>query len=465
MEPKDKKIKKRNETNDLTEGNLFKKVIQFALPLILTGVLQLFFNAADVVVVGNFATPTALSAVGSTTALINLIVNMLLGLSVGAGVVVANAFGSKDDKSMEETVHTAMLSAVIGGFILLAIGQIFSERILVLMGTPSDVIDQASLYVRIYFIGIPFTAVYNFGAAILRAVGDTKRPLYFLIISGIINVVFNLFFVIVFKMDVAGVATATVISQVISSVLVVIYLTRVNSSHKLVFKNLRIVGKTFRRILFIGFPAGLQGSIFSISNILIQSGINSFGSVAMAGVAASANIEGFIYTAMNAFHHTTINFVGQHIGAKKVERIKNIAWVCLIYVTSVGLIFGLMNYLLGRFLLSLYVSGEESYVNEVIKYGLIGLKSKGLFLFICGIMEVMSGLLRGMGKSLSAMIMTLTCVCGIRVLWLYTVFAVRKELAVLFLSYPVSWLVCIIGETIAFLVIYKRLLKTSDKIE
>ena len=314
----------RNKTTaDLTKGNLLTNIIKFTIPIILTGILQLLFNAADIAVVGNFASDTALAAVGATGALNNLIVNLILGLSVGAGVCVARCFGAKDDKGMFEVVHTSMLTAIIGGIIFGAIGVIFGRVFLEWMATPDNVIDQSTTYMRIIFCGVPFMIVYNFGASILRSVGNTKQPLYYLVTAGVINVLLNLFFVLVLKRDVDGVALATIISQFVACVLVVRYLVKVNGPHKLYFKKLKIYGKRLRDIIIIGLPAGLQGSVFSISNILIQSSINSFGDIVMSGNTAAGNIEGFVYTAMNSFHQTALTFVGQHIGAKKEYRIKN----------------------------------------------------------------------------------------------------------------------------------------------
>ena len=455
-------VEKRGQsagTTDLTEGPIFKKMILYALPIIFTGVLQLLFNTADIIVVGNFASETALAAVGSTGAIINLIVNLLIGLSVGAGVSAARIFGQKNDKGMEEIVHTSMLTAIVGGVLFGAVGFVFSKYFLIWINTPDNVIDQATLYVKIYCLGIPFSIVYNFGASILRAVGDTKRPLYFLVISGVINVIFNLFFVIALNMDVAGVATATVISQVISCILVVIYLMRVDGSHRFIPKNMRFEPYRFKQILLVGIPAGFQAAMFSISNLLIQSSINYFGDVVMSANAASGNIEGFIYIAMNSFYHTALTFTGQHIGAKKAEKIKKIAILCLVSVSVVGLALGIISRLLGGFLLSLYVSGSTEYENKVIEYGLTRMTIISLTYFTFGMSDVFSGLLRGMSKSFTAMIISLACICGFRILWIYTVFAVCKDLTILYLSYPISWVLCLICQLIAFIVSYKKVLK------
>jgi putative MATE family efflux protein len=442
-------------TVDLTEGSLFKNIIKFTVPIIITGVLQLLFNAADIVVVGRYASDTALAAVSSTGALINLIVNLLMGLSVGAGVCVARCFGSRDERGMHEVVHTSMLVAMVGGVIFGLIGFFFARIFLVWMGTPDNVIDQASLYVKIYFVGVPFSVVYNFGAAILRSVGNTKRPLLFLIIAGIINVICNLFFVMVLEMDVAGVAWATAISQIISCVLVVAHLLRVKGSHRFIFTKMKIYGDKLKQIIIVGLPAGIQGSLFSVSNVLIQSSINSFGDIAMSGNGVAGNIEGFVYITMNSFHQTALTFTGQHIGARKQERIKSITAICLLCVAVVGLLLGNGAYLLGRPLIGIYEPGRD----DVAAFGLTRMSIVSTTYFICGLMDVFSGILRGMGKSISSMIITLICVCGIRVAWIYTAFAVSLTLLTLYLSYPISWLICVVAQAILFIFAYRSMLR------
>lgn len=444
-------------TADLTKGNLLTNIIKFTIPIILTGILSLLFNAADVAVVGNFASNTALAAVGATGALNNLIINLILGLSVGAGVCVARCFGAKDDKGMSEVVHTSMLTAIIGGIIFGAIGVIFGRIFLEWMATPDNVIDQSTTYIRIIFCGVPFMVVYNFGASILRSVGNTKQPLYYLVIAGVINVLLNLFFVLVLKRDVDGVALATIISQFVACVLVVRYLVKVNGPHKLYFKKLKIYGKRLRDIVIIGLPAGLQGSVFSISNILIQSSINSFGDIVMSANTAAGNIEGFVYTAMNSFHQTALTFVGQHIGAKKEYRIKNICLICVACVSVVGLVLGLGVYLLGPQLLSLYAKPEIR--DDVIKYGLIRMSWIAAPYFLCGIMDTLSGILRGINKSVESMVLTLFFACGFRIFWIYTVFAANRTLSVLYMSYPISWALCIIFEALLFVISYGKMMK------
>ena len=446
---------------DLTQGPLFKRIILYTLPIIATGLLQLLFNAADLVVVGNSTNDTALPAVGATSSLVHLIVNLLIGLSVGAGVCAANYYGARDEKSMHELVHTAIPTAAIGGIIFGAIGFIFAGTFLKWMDTPDEIIAQSTLYVRIYSIGIPFSIVYNFGAAILRSVGDTTRPLIFLVIAGVVNVLFNLMFVFIFHMDVDGVATATAISQLISAVMVIVYMMNVKDSHRFSPRKMKFYGDKFLRILVIGLPAGIQGSLFSISNVIIQKSINSFGKIVIAGNTSASNIEGFVYTAMNAFHQTALNFTGQHIGAKKYARLKRIILLCLLAVSVVGLVLGTGVYLLGTPLLNIYSPGKE----ETIAYGLLRLKYICLPYFLCGVMDVLSGLLRGMGYSVSSMIITLACACGMRILWIYTIFTVPAyhSIETLFISYPISWLLCCIMQGGLLLFAYIRLLKKAKR--
>ena len=446
---------------DLTQGPLFKRIIIYTLPIIATGVLQLLFNAADLVVVGNSTNDTALPAVGATGSLVHLIVNLLIGLSVGAGVCAAKYYGARDEKSMHELVHTAIPTAAIGGIIFGAIGFCFAGTFLKWMDTPDDIIAQASLYVKIYSIGIPFSIVYNFGAAILRSVGDTTRPLIFLVIAGVVNVLFNLMFVFLFHMDADGVATATAISQALSAVMVIIYMMRVKESHRFQPKKMRFYKDKFVKILVIGLPAGVQGSLFSVSNVIIQKSINSFGSIVISGNTSAGNLEGFVYTGMNAFHQTALNFTGQHLGAKKYERIKRIILLCLLSVSVVGLVLGIGMYLLGAPLLGIYSPGKD----EIISYGLLRLKYICVPYFLCGVMDVLSGLLRGMGYSFSSMIITLTCVCGFRILWIYTVFAMPAyhNMTTLYLSYPISWALCCIVQGGLLLFAYIKMMRRAKR--
>ena len=419
---------------DMTTGALLHKVLMFSLPLVLTSILQLLYNAADVIVVGRFAGPQSLAAVSSTGALINLLVNIFMGLSVGSSVVIARAYGAGDVREVQQSVHTSITVAGIAGVGVGILGFFASRPMLQLMNSPENVIDLAALYMRIFFLGMPFNMLYNFGAAILRAVGDTRRPLYFLTASGLVNVLLNLLLVIVFRLDVAGVAIATVVSQLISAVLVLGCLLRSEGSIRLDPRSLRIHREPLIHIVRVGLPAGLQGSLFSISNVLIQSSVNSFGSIAMAGNGAAANLEGFVYVAMNAIHQAALTFASQNLGARKLDRVRRNMWVCLATVTVIGLSMGLVMLLLGRPLLFLYNDDPE-----VIRYGLLRMAFILPTYFTCGCMDVIVGQLRGIGYSIMPMIVSLTGACLFRVVWIYTAFAASPTLNTLYISYPISW--------------------------
>lgn len=439
---------------DMCNGPVLKKILIFSIPLMLSGVLQLLFNAADIIVVGRFAGSQSLAAVGSTTALINLLINIFIGLSVGANVVVARAYGGRRDKDVSEAVHTAIAVSIVSGVILIVMGFVFSKLMLELMGTPDDVIDKAVLYMRIYFAGMPVVMLYNFGSAILRAVGDTRRPLYFLTIAGVVNIVLNLFFVIVMHMDVAGVALATVISQCISAGLVLRCLAKSEGGLKLELSKIKIHRKKMFQIFKIGLPAGMQGAIFSVSNVLIQSSVNSFGSIAMAGNAASANIEGFVYNAMNAVYQTNLSFTSQNIGGKKYTRVNKILFTCLGTVTAVGMILGFGAYAIGDELLLIYSTDPE-----VIRFGMLRMSIIATTYFTCGWMDTMVGSLRGMGYSVLPMIVSLTGACGLRILWIFTIFAQQRTLTSLYISYPVSWVITAGVHMLCYFLIKRKLPK------
>lgn len=440
---------------DMTEGSLWGKIAAFTVPLMITGFLQLLYNAADNVVVGRFAEnrEASLAAVGSTGALINLIVNLFIGLSVGTSVVVAQYKGAQKDQAVQETVHTSVTISVIFGFILMIIGLVLAKPLLRLMDSPEDVIDLAALYMRIYFIGMPVNMLYNFGSAVMRAVGDTRRPMFILIVSGMINVVLNLVFVIVFHMDVAGVALATIISQAVSAVAVVICLMNNEDCTKLHLKKLGINLKRVKELAESGMPAGIQGMLFSLSNVLIQSSVNSFQSTFMAGNAAAGNIEGFVYAMMNTFYQASLTFCGQNVGAKKYHRVGKITLICGVYVTVLGLVMGIGVYKCGHALISIYNENEN-----VIAAGLIRLKYVCQPYFFCGLMDMLVGSLRGMGKSVMPMIVSLLGACALRVVWIYTVFRLDPRPEVLYISYPISWFVTAAVHFICFLVVYKKLL-------
>lgn len=427
------------------------KLLRFSVPLMLSGILQLLFNAADIVVVGQFDSSDAMAAVGSTSSLNNLIVNLFLGLSAGGSVVVAQYFGMKSRQDVEETVHTAILLGFISGLVLVAAGMFLAEPMLVLMGTTPDVIDQSVLYMRIVFAGMPAMMVYDFGAGILRAVGDTRRPLVYLFCGGVVNVAFNLFFVIVCHLGVAGVAIGTVMSQCIAAFLTVRCLMKTEDCYGIRLRELRIVKHKLLRILRVGVPTGIQGAMFSISNVVIQSSINSFdSSIIVAGNTASGNIEGFVYTAMNAFYQASLTFTSQNVGAHQTRRILPVLGWSLLCVTVVGVATGVLAVLFGPQLLGIYSPDEE-----VIAYGLERLRLICLTYFLCGTMDVVTGSIRGLGPSVTPAVISLLGVCGLRIVWIYTVFAAHRSLMVLYLSYPVSWLITLVVNIICFAVFFK----------
>ena len=450
--------KKNKYEIDMCNGPLLGKMLVFALPLMLSGILQLFFNAADIVVVGRFAGNEALAAVGSTSSLINLLINMFMGLSVGANVLVARFYGAGQKKDLKLMVHTAIATAIVSGIFLVVVGCVLAKPALQLMGTPDNVIDMSILYIRIYFLGMPVMMTYNFGSAILRAVGDTKRPLYYLLIAGVVNVVLNLFFVIVFHMSVAGVALATVISQAISALLVIRCLVKTESDYQLNLKEIRIQKDKLLKMIQIGIPAGLQGSLFSVSNVLIQSSVNSFGSIAMAGNTAASNLEGFVYTAMNTMYQTSISFTGQNYGAMKYKRIGKIMLLSQAMVIVIGLVFGNAIYFFGDMLLLLYSTDPE-----VIEVGLMRMGIIAVTYFLCGMMDSMVGSLRGMGYAVMPMLVSLTGACAFRVVWIATVFRSIHTLKCLYWSYPISWGLTFSIHLLCFIGVYRRLLKNGEK--
>lgn len=438
----------RRNTADLTEGPLLKGLIAYTVPIVLTGVLQLLFNAADLVVVGRFCGSISVAAVGACGAVINLLVNLFIGLSVGAGVTVAHGVGANKDEDVRRTVHTAIpLAAICGAFLTIA-GIVGARWILSLMGTPDNVIGLSTTYMRIYFSGIIASTLYNFGGAILRAAGDTKSPLYFLTGAGVVNVLLNLFFVIVLKMDVAGVALATALSQVMSAALVLWALMRREDACRLKLREMHIYWRQLIKIIRIGFPAGIQGSLFSISNVIIQSSVNSFGSVVMSGNAAAQNIEGFVYISMNSVSQSALNYAGQNHGAGKFDRIRKIMLACLALAFGAGVSLGGLAVLFSRPLLSIYITDSD----EAIKYGITRLMFICLPYFLCGIMDVATGMLRGIGSSVAPMFITVAGVCGFRILWIYTVFQIPKyhTLEILYSSYMISWTATFLIETVVF---------------
>ena len=443
---------------DMTQGALLPKVLMFSLPLIASGVLQLLFNAADMVVVGQWAGKECLAAVGSTGSLINLMVNVFIGLSVGGSVAVARSFGANDPAAVHRSVHTAMSLAIIAGLAVGVLGFVFCRPLLKLMDNP--VLDLATTYMKIYFLGMPFNMVYNFGASILRAVGDTKRPLIYLTIAGVVNVLLNLILVIVFHMNVAGVAIATVASQAVSAVLVVLCLMRSHGVVHLELKELRIYKRQLIDIAKVGLPAGLQGSLFSISNVLIQSSVNGFGEVVVAANSAGGNLEGFVYTAMNAIHQAALTFASQNLGAGKIKRVRRSVLVCLLTVLAIGFIFGNLMLLCGKPLLSLYLD-DPSAIDPltgvtVLEYGIKRLSWMLPLYCLCGLMDVMVGTLRGVGYSIMPMIVSLTGACLFRVVWIMTVFAANPTLDILYMSYPISWGLTFATHLLCYLLIARK---------
>jgi len=445
---------------DMCHGPLLGKILIFSLPLMLSGVLQLLFNAADMVVVGNFTGKEALAAVGSTGALINLLVNVFIGLSVGANVVVARYYGAGAEQDVSDTIHTSILLSLLSGTFLIFVGVFLARPMLTLMGTPADVINQSTLYMQVYFAGMPVILLYNFGAAILRSIGDTKRPLYFLLIAGVINVGLNLIFVIVFHMGVAGVALATVLSQCVSAALIIRCLLHTDGMCKLELRKLKIHKEKLIELARIGLPAGMQGAIFSLSNVLIQSSVNSFGSVAMAGNTAASNIEGFIYTCMNSLHQTALSFTGQNMGARTYSRIGRILSLCQGLVVAVGLGLGIIALTFSRTLLGIYSSDPE-----VIQFGIFRMQVICSTYFLCGMMDVMVGSIRGMGSSIMPMIVSLTGACAFRVVWIFTVFKAFHTPFSLYVSYPISWILTTSVHLICYFIVRRHMPKIDMEVQ
>lgn len=441
------KIMKKHQSSML-EGPLLSSIIFYTIPIIMTSVLQLLFNAADLIVVGRFCGSVSVGAVGATGSLTALMVNLFVGLSIGAGVAVAHGIGSRDEEQVSNAVHTALPLALLGGAILTAIGLLFSEPLLMLMGTPENTLPLSVVYMKIYFCGITFTVVYNFCAAILRAAGDTRSPLIFLTIAGVVNVILNVVFVTLLHMNVAGVALATTISQAIAAVLVVRALMKRTDACRLQLRKMRFYKHQLIKIVRIGLPAGIQSSLFSISNVLIQSSINSFGDIFVSGNAAATNLENFLYVSLNSFHQTTVNFVGQNVGARQYRRANNTVWICQSCVLVVGIAMGTAIWAFGEQLLGIYISDSP----EAIQYGMIRFVYVTLPYFVLGLLDVSTGALRGYGKSLTPMIISVLGICGIRVMWIFTVFQLPAfhNPKWLYLSYPISWVVTLVVQMIFF---------------
>ena len=439
----------------MCNGTIMDKLISFSIPLMLSGILQLMFNAVDIVVVGRFSGSQALAAVGSTTALINVFTNLFIGISLGANVLAARYYAAGKTKEMSETVHTAIALALVSGVAMAVIGVVFARGALEIMGTPDDVIAKSTLYMQIYFCGMPFFMMYNYGAAILRAVGDTKRPLIFLIVSGVINAVLNLFLVIVFHLDVAGVGIATVISQLVSCILVLRCLHHTESSYQLHLAKLRIRSVYLKQIFEVGVPAGIQSTVINISNAMLQSSVNSFGSIAMAGYTASNNIFGFLYVSVNSFTQACMSFTSQNYGVKKLKRMDRVLIDCMILSVVVTLILGSSVYVFGPELLHIYSDQAD-----VIQYGMEIFSYTTVTYFLCGLMDLFPGALRGMGYSTVPMILSIIGTVGVRIIWIYGLFPSHRSLTFLFLSYPVSWIATIIMQVICFWFVREKIHRT-----
>ncbi len=442
---------------DMTCGPFLKKIMIFSVPLILTGILQLAYNTADIIVVGRFVGKEALAAVGSTGSLVNLFVNVFLGLSMGSGVMVARHIGARDDKRVSDCVHTAMLLSIFCGILIGIIGFLYSGEMLKLMQVPDDVLDLATLYLKVYFLGSPGLMTYNFGASVVRATGDTKRPLVILAMSGAVNVILNVVLIVAFKFGVEGVAIATIISQYLSAIMIVAYLFAINNSCRLKIKNLRIDKTELKQILRLGLPAGVQSSLFSISNVIIQSSVNSFGSVAMAGIAAGSNYDSYIFTGTNAVSQTAMTFTSQNIGARKLENVGKIYRYCLTFASAIGISLGIVGFIFSEQIVAFFSEDPG-----VIQIGAERMRLVMPFFFFCSLMDVTASEIRGMGKSVEPMLVSLIGACGIRLLWVFFILPLDRTLINLYWSYPVSWAVTFFAQFILFFILKNRIVKKGE---
>ena len=439
---------------DMLEGNLLPNILLFTVPLILSGILQLLFNAIDMIVVGKFSGSASMAAVSSTGSLVNLIINLFIGLSVGCSVVIARRIGKNDYEEISKAVQTSITLAIFAGVLLTFVGIIFCRNFLQMMKSPADVIDLSTTYLRFYFTGVLATMVYNFGSAILRAKGDTKRPLMALMIAGVTNALLNLFFVIVLKLDVAGVGLASSLSSYISAILVLLVLMQDEEPTRLDIKNLYIDFATLKDIMKVGIPAGIQSTVFSISNVAIQSSVNEFGKIVMAGNGAASSVGDFVYTIMNSFCQSCLTFTSQNVGANKKERVKWVLFTCAFLVSLFGLIFGNGVYFGGNFFLGFYSNDPA-----VIAAGMIKLRILCRPYFLCGIMDVLVGSLRGMGSSIIPMIVSLMGACAFRLVWIATYFKAHHTIEVLYYSYPISWIITGMIHFLTFLIVYGRYIR------
>ena len=439
---------------DMCNGSIMDKLISFSLPLMLSSILQLMFNAVDIIVVGRFDSSQALAAVGSTTALINIFTNLFIGISLGANVLAARYFAAGRDKEMSEAVHTAITLALISGIIMAFVRAGASRLALDLMDTPADVIDQSVTYMRIYFMGMPFFMLYNYGAAVLRAVGDTKRPLLFLALAGMANVVLDLLLVIVIPLGVAGVAIGTVSSQFVSCILVLRCLYKTEGSYQLRFSKLTIKWIYLKRIFQVGIPAGIQSTVINFSNAMLQSSVNSFGSTAMAGYTAANNILGFLYVSVNAVTQACMSFTSQNYSVGKQKRMDRVLIDCIILSAEAAGVLGVGAYVFGSQLLGIYTADAA-----VIKCGLEILSITTVPYFLCGIMDLIPGALRGMGHSAVPMVLSVIGTVGTRIVWIYGLFPHHRSLFFLFISYPGSWIATILMQAVCFWFVRKKCIR------
>lgn len=445
---------------NLTEGPLFIPMIQFVIPIILTGMLQIFYNMADNIVVGRFSgDELALAAVGSTSSLSNLIVNLLMGIAGGAGVVIAQSYGARDFNKLSRAVHTSVVFSLMGGIAFCIFGLLISGPALELMDTKDELMSRAVLYMRIICLGIPGSAVYNFGAATLRSVGDSKTPLFILSLSGLTNVLLNLIFVIVFKMSVSGVAIATIASQYISAVAVIMVLfKRKGNPYTLNRSMLKIDKDILKQILKLGLPAGFQGTLFSISNIILTAGMNSLPTTDISGKTIAINIEGLVHTSMNSYLHAAMTFTGQNYGAKKPERIKKSIIYAVIQVTVIGIVGGQLLNLFSEPLASLYIDVNDPNKEAVLKAAMELMSFMLAVYFMCGIMDTLSGALRGLGYSVIPMIVSIGAICVLRAIWVFCVFPTEQfhSLIGIYTIYPISWFLGLSSLAIALFILYKK---------
>ncbi len=449
-------MQRLKKTVDMTEGPFLKKMIIFAIPIVLSGLLQCFYNAADLIVVGQFKGDIAVAAVGSTGSLTSLCLALFLGLSVGAGVCVAHHIGAEEPEEARKVLHTSVILSLVLSVVIAVIGFILAPYLLKLMETPSQVHPYATLYLRIIFLGVPGSMLYNYLASILRSAGDSKRPLIFLGVSGLANIGLNLFFVIVFDMGVEGVAIATIVSQYLSAIMAMIYLMRTDGMLHFSFRELRLNMQKVRKMLYIGIPSGIQSALFSFSNVIIQSSINSFGDNVVAGSAAASNIEGFMYIAMNAIYHVTLTFVGQNVGAKKFKNIRRLTVYSAIIVTFIGVVSGGILLIFRYPIIGLYVSSDAAMEAALTRFWIIGCTY-----FLCGLMEVFCGTLRALDRSVTAMVISLCGACGLRILWIATVFKILPIPEMIYVSYPITWIVTCAFDVIFIVIAAKKLTKNQ----